>query len=189
MTLARDAIPEDKLRPLRRVEYERLARLGSFGGEKVELMYGRLVRMSPQGELHAFSIVRLTKLLTRAVGDRADVRVQLPLAASDVSEPEPDVAVVAPGDYLDEHPRRALLVVEVAESSLDEDRRVKAPLYAAAGIPEYWIVDVAGGVVEVRRGPQGEGYATVTRYAREDTMALVELPDVAVAVRDIVPAR
>jgi len=69
-------------------------------GENVELLYGRLVRMSPQGEPHVFSVTRLNKLLVRALGDRAEVRVQAPFGASDVSEPEPDVAVVPPGSYL-----------------------------------------------------------------------------------------
>jgi Uma2 family endonuclease len=189
MTLARDLVPPELLRPLRRTEYERMADLGMFEGEKVELLHGRIVRMTPQGEPHAFSITRLNKLLVRAVGDRADVRVQMPLAVSDVSEPEPDFAVVPPADYLDGHPSTALLVIEVARSSLDHDRRVKAPLYAAAGIPEYSIVNLPEGIVEVLRGPHTDGYATTTRY---DRSAVIELPGFAgasIAVGEIIPAR
>lgn len=166
-----------------------MASLGMFRGERIELLYGRLVRMSPRGEPHAFSITRMTKLFIRALGDRADVRVQLPLAVSDVSEPEPDLAVVPPGDYLDGHPRHALLVVEVAESSLDEDRRVKGPLYGAAGIPEYWIVNLVEGVVEIRRGPHADGYTTTTRHDRGEALVLPGFPDVSIAVGEIIPAR
>jgi len=181
--------PPEKLRPLRRAEYERLVGLGTFRGENVELLYGRLVRMSPRGEPHVFSITRLTKLLVRALGDRAEVRVQAPFAASDVSEPEPDLAIVAPADYLDEHPRHALLLIEVADSSLEDDRRIKGPLYAAAGVPEYWIVDVAAGVLEVHRQPaaHGAGYGSVTRYARGAIVGVPGFDDVLVPVSEIVP--
>src|ERR1700674_406937 len=122
MTTAPVPARGDKIRPLRRGEYDCLVRAGSFEGERLELLYGRLVTMSPQGERHAFSITRLTEILVRGLAGRAQVRVQLPFAASDISEPEPDLAVVVPGDYLDGHPRRALLVIEVAQASLEEDR-------------------------------------------------------------------
>jgi Uma2 family endonuclease len=189
VTLAPDSheIADSRIRPLRRVEYDRLARAGSFAGEKVELVYGRLIKMSPQGERHAFSIMRLTKLLARAIDDRADLRIQLPFAASETSEPEPDVAIVPPGDYLEQHPSQALLIIEVAESSLDEDRRIKAPLYAAAGVPELWIVDVAAGAVEVYRDARGQGYTAVTRHGREATLAVPGLPGASVRVGDVVP--
>lgn len=188
MAIAHDPLATEEIRPLKRAEFDRLVRLGAFEDEKVELLYGRLVRMSPKYEPHAFSIMRLTKLLVRLVGDRADVRVQLPLAASDISEPEPDLAVVPPGDYLDEHPRSALLVIEVADSSLDRDRRVKGPLYAAAGIPEYWIVNLVDGLVEAHRDPKGNAYLTVTHHDRAEAIALPGF-DGAIAVREILPPR
>lgn len=183
------ALPPSKVRPLLRAEYDRLVGLGMFGGEKVELLHGQLVTMSPQGEPHVFSVTRLTKLLVRALGDRAEVRVQAPFGASAVSEPEPDVAVVAPGDYLDEHPVRAHLLIEVAGSSLQDDRRIKGPLYAAARVPEYWIVDLAGGAVEVHREPGEDGYANVTRHGRGETLAVPGFADVVVAVAEILPPR
>jgi Uma2 family endonuclease len=182
-------LPPSKVRPLQRAEYDRLVGLGMFRGEKVELLHGQLVTMSPQGEPHVFSVTRLTKLLVRALGDRAEVRVQAPFAASAVSEPEPDVAVVAPGDYLDEHPVRAHLLIEVADSSLQDDRRIKGPLYAAAGVPEYWIVDLAGGAVEVHREPVADGYASVSRHGRGETLAVPGFGDVSVPVGDILPPR
>jgi Uma2 family endonuclease len=180
-------LPAEKVRPLRRAEYDRLVGLGMLRGEKVELLDGRLVRMSPQGEAHVFSVTRLNKLLIRALGDRAEVRVQAPFGASDVSEPEPDLAIVPAGDYLHEHPSRAFLLVEVADSSLQDDRRVKGPLYAAAGVPEYWIVDVTTGTVEVHRDPGAEGYATITRHAGSALLAVPGFEDVVVRVSDIVP--
>jgi Uma2 family endonuclease len=190
MAFSHDSIvPPEKVRPLRRAEYDHLVGLGMLRGESVELLYGRLVRMSPQGEPHVFSVTRLNKLLVRALGDRAEVRVQAPFGASDVSEPEPDIAIVPPGDYLKEHPSRAHLLIEVADSSLQDDRRIKGPLYAGAGVPEYWIVDVAGGVVEVHRDPRGDGYASVTRHARGATLAVPGFEDVLVPVSDIVPPR
>ncbi|MGH7298433.1 MAG: Uma2 family endonuclease [Polyangiaceae bacterium] len=179
--------PPDRVRPLRRAEYDRLVSLGAFAGEKLELLGGRLVTMSPHGEPHAFSITRLTKRLVHGLGDRADVRVQLPLALSDVSEPEPDLAVVAPGDYLDEHPLHALLVIEVASTSLDEDRRVKGALYAAAGIVEYWIVNLVGGVVEVHREPSGAAYASVEACPRGAVLRVPGFEDVLVRVDEILP--
>lgn len=182
-------LPADKLRPLRRVEFDRLVGLGMFEGEKVELLYGRLVRMSPRGERHAFSITRLTERLVSGLASRAQVRVQLPFAASDESEPEPDVAVVARGDYLDGHPRRAFLVIEVAQTSADEDRRIKGALYASAGVPEYWLVNLAERVVEVFREPTGGGYRQATRHGREAALRVPGFEDVAIAVGEIVPER
>jgi len=188
VAFSHDAIvPPEKVRPLRRSEYDRLVGLGMLRGENVELLYGRLVRMSPQGEPHVFSVTRLNKLLVRALGDRAEVRVQAPFGASDVSEPEPDLAIVPPGSYLDGHPSRALLLIEVSDSSLQDDRRIKGPLYAAAGVPEYWIVDLVGGVVEVHRDPRGDGYASVTRHARGATLAVPGFEDILVPVGEIVP--
>jgi Uma2 family endonuclease len=183
-----ELVSPDKQRPLRRAEYERLVELGSFQGEKLELLYGRLIIMSPQGVRHAFSITRLTMVLARALGDRANVRVQLPFAASDDSEPEPDLAVVPAAEYLDEHPKQAFLIIEVSESSVDEDRRLKAPLYAGANVPEYWIVDLCGGVVEVHAEPIGGVYKTVKRRARDARLAVPGFADVVVAVGDVLPS-
>jgi Uma2 family endonuclease len=124
-------------------------------------------------------------LLVRALGDRANIHVQAPFAAPGESEPEPDIAVVPPGDYLDEHPRTAWLIVEVAESSVVRDR-AKARLYAAAGVTEYWIVNLTEGVVEVHRDPHTDGYAGIVRCDREQVLTVPGFPDVSVAVSDFV---
>ena len=124
---------------------------GLFRNHRIELLYGRLVTVSPQHAPHASTVQRLNKWLVTALGDRADVRVQLPFAAGDESEPEPDVAVVHVGDYDDSHPSEAYLIVEVSDSSLDDDRRLKRPIYAAARVPEYWIVNLVSRCVEIYR--------------------------------------
>jgi Uma2 family endonuclease len=179
--------PEElPIRPLRRREYELLAEAGAFENEKVELLYGRIVQMSPQGTEHAFSITRLTKVLILALGDQATVRPQLPFAASEYSMPEPDLAVVAEL-RADAHPERALLVIEVAFSSLRIDRRIKARLYAETGIPEYWVVDVAHGEVIVHTVPSESGYRRIEHVGREAVLVPVELPMVKVRVADVLP--
>jgi Uma2 family endonuclease len=112
--------------------------------------------------------------------------VQAPFAAPDESEPEPDVAVVAPGTYLDGHPRGAFLIVEVAETSLARDR-LKARLYAAAGVAEYWIVNLSEQVLEVHRQPGAEGYAAVSRHGRGEKLRLAAFEDVALGVDEVLP--
>jgi Uma2 family endonuclease len=132
-----------------------------FDGERLELLRGSLVTMSPQGEEHCDPVVELNELLVLALRGRARVRCQCPLALSDDSEPEPDFAIVPltrpPGER--GHPRRGHLVIEVAASSLGRDRELKAALYAEHGVPEYWIVDVQGRLVLVNRGPGAQGHA------------------------------
>jgi Uma2 family endonuclease len=187
VTTAPDPLPPERLRPLRRAEYDRLVGLGMFESEKLELLHGRLVSMNPQGEAHSFSIRRMNRLLVLGLRDRADVCVQLPFVASDFSEPEPDLAVVPPGDYLDGHPQQAYLVIEVAESSLAEDRKIKSPLYATAGVPEYWIVNLVDRVVEVYREPRDGAYALVSRHDRDAVLTVPGFADVTIAVGEVVP--
>ena len=142
-----DLILPEKPRPLKRSEYDRLVAMGAFADERIELLYGTLVAMSPQDPGHTSPIGVLNMLLVPALVGRALVRVQSPLIACDESEPEPDVAVVPLGSYRTAHPDRAQLVIEVALSSMKKDRLVKAPLYASSGFEEYWLVDVAAGAV------------------------------------------
>jgi Uma2 family endonuclease len=189
MSLAHDPVPLDRLRPLKRVEYERLAELGAFRDEKVELVYGRIIRMSPIGGPHRYGVSRLNELLVRALEGRARVEIQMSFAASDDSEPEPDVAVVPLGDYLEAPPSVAFLLIEVAQSSLADDRGWKATLYAACGVPEYWIVNLVDDVIEVYREPGAEGYARVTRHGREEELRVPGFEDVVVHVCEVLPPR
>lgn len=172
----------ESVRPLKRAEFERLVALGVFEDEKVELLHGFLVRMSPQGEEHSKSITRLSKILGRALGDRADVASHSPFAASDDSEPEPDLAVVPPVDSAPGHPTTAFLLVEASASSLVRDRQVKAPLYAASAVTEYWILDLDARSVEVFRDPTPTGYRSIQRVGPAGTISLAAFPDVTVAV-------
>ena len=172
-----DELERPQVRGLRRAEYDQLARGGAFGDERIVLIRGELIRMSPQGNEHSWCIRRLTMLLAPALGDRADVQVQLPFAASDDSEPEPDLSVVPRVETIEDHPSTALLVIEVAASSLRVDLRIKVPLYAAAGVPEVWVVDVKRGVVHVHRDPAGELYETVFTVPYAGSVTPVCFPD------------
>ena len=124
--------------------------------EGVELVGGELVCKEPQAARHAAAVLLVAEALRRAFGPGWQVRIQMPIALGSDSEPEPDVAVVegGPGDFFDTHPTGAALVVEVAISSLGFDREEKASLYAHGGVPDYWILDVDGRRMEVRRNPR-----------------------------------
>lgn len=114
--------------------------------------------------------------------------MQQPFALSNSSEPEPDLAIVASGDYSQRHPTSAPLIIEVAESSLDYDRKTKAPLYAAAGVPEYWIVDVVARVIEVHDQPHGFAFSRVQRKPLDSEVSVAALPDVTVQVQGLFPS-
>lgn len=177
-----DGIPREAVRPLRRAEYDRLVADGVFDGEKIELLAGYLVRMSPSDGEHAEAITRLMEHLVPLLVGRTRVRVQLPFAASDDSEPEPDVALVPLGTYRADHPAAAVLVIEVSNSSLRLDRGLKAEIYARAGVPEYWIVDLKSEAVEVRREPRGGRYTRLETLGLGDVLRPVALPGVEVPV-------
>ena len=157
---------------------------GSFEDARIELLKGGVVEMSPQGPRHVAIVRRLTRFMVLVVGSRAEVQVQGPLALLDDSEPEPDVALVPPG-YEDELPPRAHLVIEVADSSLPKDRGIKAEVYAEAGIPEYWIVNVPERVVEVHRAPQGGVYRERYVCRSGDELTVQAFPDIRISVLEI----
>jgi Uma2 family endonuclease len=161
-----------------------MVEMGLFVDEKVELIKGFIVRMSPTNVPHASTVQALTELLVLALvpSARASVRIQSPFAASDDSEPEPDVAVLPPGTYRDDHPKTAFLVIEVADSSLRYDRTEKAELYAAVGIKEYWIVNTGDGLIEVHTDIVGGVYSRVTPYRQGQTISPRAFPDVAIPV-------
>ena len=143
----------EQIRPLRRVEYDQLVGLGVFEGERLELLRGRLVVMTPQKGPHASSVSRLNDLLVVRLAGRAQVRTQLPLSLTDDSEPEPDVAVVALGDYDEDHPHAALWVIEVSDASVKKDTELKSSIYAEGLVPEYWVVKSRSHIT-VRRDPK-----------------------------------
>ncbi len=163
-----------------------MVEMGLFENEKLELLKGFIVRMSPQKSRHASAVQSLTHIFVLALvaSGRASVRVQLPLAVSDDSEPEPDIAIVPAAAYRDHHPDSAFLIIEVAETSLATDRE-KAEVYAAGGIPEYWIVDVVHDLVEVHTDSVDGVYTRVTPYRRGQMITPLGFPDVSVRVTDI----
>jgi Uma2 family endonuclease len=168
---------EPSVRPLRRVEYEQLTELGMFGDEKIELLRGTLVRMSPQGPYHANVVAKLTNGLARMLDPRFEVRPQLPFSADDTSMPEPDIMIVeATGSLTSPHPSRTLLMIEVSVSSLRLDRGLKAEIYSQAGVPEYWIIDIVHRKIIVHRDPRDDGYASVQTVVDGDALTPLNLP-------------
>jgi Uma2 family endonuclease len=177
----------EPIRPLRRVEFERLAAEGFFDDEDVELLFGLVVPMTPIDPEHSESTEVLRELLRGKLGDRARVRSQNPFAASDISEPQPDVFVVPNQEYWHEHPTKAFLVAEVARTSLRRDKTTKALLYGLAEVDEYWIVDQVQHVVEVYRDRHDGEWRSKSTHGRGKTIAMLAFPDVEIAVSEILP--
>jgi Uma2 family endonuclease len=166
-------------------EYERMVETGILTqDDRVELIEGEIVEMSPIGDAHAAFVANLTHLLVHAVGDRARVWVQGPVRVPPRSKPQPDLALLRPRSYVRAGATMedALLAIEVADTSLRYDRIVKLRLYARAGIPKYWIVDATTETVEVYCEPSGERYATVQHPTRGGTIAPLALPDAIISV-------
>jgi Uma2 family endonuclease len=176
----------ERVRRIQRAEYDRMVDLGLFDNEKVELLKGFIVRMSPQKSRHAGAVQYLTQFFVPALvsSGRASVRVRLPFVVDPDSEPEPDVALVPFAGYRDRHPDRAFLIVEVAETSLAADRD-KAAVYAAGDVPEYWIVDTTHEIVEVHRDVADGAYTQVTTHRRGESIACLAFPDVPLAVNEL----
>ncbi len=145
---------------------------GLFEEQRVELLEGNIVDMSPIHAGHAGMVNLLAHMLRQQLGSAYILTVQNPVAIDRLSEPQPDLAILRyrPDYYQKEHPepKDVLLLIEVADTSLDKDRQVKLPLYARAGIPEGWIVNLPGQQLECYTGPTGDGYARRTDYRAGD---------------------
>ena len=183
--LAQREVWPDRIRPLRRIEYESLVEQGLLADSRVELLLGALVDVTPQGPLHANVVRRLAERLTRELISDVHTRVQSPLALSDDSEPEPDIAVVPGGDYDTAHPSQALLVIEVADTSLHKDRGIKTALYATAGVPELWLVNLAEKIVEVHRQPSAGRYADIRRIGKDGCLEPAAFPTLKILLSEI----
>lgn len=182
--------PPLRLHRFSRAEYDQMVDAGIFGPEdRIELLDGEIIDRAPQKSRHATATCLMQDALRAAFGHGYDVRPQLPLCLDDRSEPEPDIAVVTggPRDYLDAHPATAVLVVEVAESTLSYDRGRKAAAYARNGIPEYWILNVADEALEVHRGPENGAYTERRVLRAGERIAPRSTPGHDVAVADILP--
>jgi Uma2 family endonuclease len=169
--------------------YQRLGELGVLGAdERVELIAGQVVEMTPIGDRHASCVRRLNRLFSRHLLDVAIVDVQNPVVLGEHDAPQPDLVLLNPrADGYPKHPRATdvLLVIEVADTTLAYDRDVKIPLYARAGIPEAWLVDLSAERIAVHREPHAGRYAHVGSAGPGDILIPVHLPDVTLAVSDI----
>jgi Uma2 family endonuclease len=186
-----------QIKQWKRVEYEQLVEKGVFTpGDRVELIDGLLVVAEPQSSAHYTAIKLVERALARAFGEGWTIRSQGPIALDDASEPEPDVAVVR-GDiraYAEAHPADPVLVVEVAITSLAFDREHKSSLYARAGRPEYWVVNLVDRVLEVRRDPApaagtpyGWDYRVVDVLGPDGGTSPLTAPGARIAVADLLP--
>ena len=178
-----------------RKEYASLYDNQFFQNQRVQLIAGEILRELPMNRPHAKSMFKTTKALERAFSDDYHVQCQIPLGLGLTSQPIPDAAVILGTiDDYDDHPTTAVLVVEVSETTYDSDVTKKASLYAAAGITDYWIVDIARRRVLVMRDPRphdgephGYRYAALAPYADDATIAPLAAPTARVRVADLLP--
>lgn len=171
-------------------EYYRMAEAGIFNeDDRVELLEGQIVDMAAIGSRHAGCVNRLNMFFARRLAGRAIVAVQNPVRLSEHSEPKPDFALLRPRPdaYAGGHPgpEDVVLLVEVADTTAAWDRGHKLPLYAAAGVPEVWLIDLTAAVVEVCRRPEGAAYREVRVALPADHIAPEAFPEVSLSVRDL----
>lgn len=166
-------------------EYHRMIEAGILTTEdKVELLEGRIIQVSPQRPPHAAITQRIDRYLQNLLRGQADIRVQLPITLA-TSEPEPDIALVrtVPGDYGDHHPAptEILLLIEVAHTTFVTDREEKAPIYARANIAEYWILDIIARQVYIFRNPSNGGYQSETVLNQDAALAPLAFPEIEIS--------
>jgi Uma2 family endonuclease len=181
-------LAKDAIRPLKRVEYDRLTAEGFFDNERVELLFGNIVMMSPADPAHNMVLYQVRRILEARLGDRATVLSQSSFAASEDSEPEPDLFVIPNEDRSwTEHPSRSHLVVEIARTSLDRDQGPKSVLYGSSRVEEYWIVNLPEQCVEVYRDPYRGRWRSKSIHRRGERIHMLAFPDVSIAVDEALP--
>jgi Uma2 family endonuclease len=169
-------------------EYHRMGETGILGPEdRVELINGEILEMSPIGSRHMACVNNLNRTLVLGLGTRAVVSPQNPVQIPIHSEPQPDLAVLRPRSYKTSAPTTddVMLLVEVAETSLRFDRTVKLGLYARAGMPEYWLADVTAETITVHRRPRGETYEDVRATGIDGTLSPLAFPALVIRVADL----
>jgi Uma2 family endonuclease len=171
-------------------EFERMGEAGIFPpAARLELIEGEIVEMSPIGSPHAACVKFLSRLFNELFGKDMLVGTQDPIRLNDFSEPQPDVALLRWRDdfYRSAHPTPAdvLLVVEVADTTVETDRKVKVPLYARAGIPEVWLVNIPDERIEVYSDPAGEAYLRAEQFGRGLSAQSQTLKELAVSVEEL----
>lgn len=181
-----------------REEYYRLAEQGWFLNQRVELIDGEIIHLSPQSPHHSSGSDKIRALLQQIFGDAYWVRMHLPLKHGNFSEPEPDVSVVRGTleEHEDEHPTTAVLVVEVSRTSLKYDKTTKPLLYAAMAIPEYWVLDLANRNLTVHRDPVadqsssfGSRYASIVVFDEEASVSPLEAPVASIPIHKMLPSK
>ena len=190
---ARQNSGEQKGLPPRKFTFEEFMQMAEVGifdpDDRVELIDGVIFEMAPIGRPHGRRTHRIARLLGRILPDEVEISIQSTIRLNDVYSPEPDIALLTPEASLDgenvPRPEDILLIIEIADSTLPRDRREKARRYAQSGIPELWIFVLETDEIEVSRRPTPEGYADVRVYRRGDTLAILELPGVELAVDEL----
>ena len=157
--------------------------------ERIELLKGEIIAMSPIGIKHAACVRRLNNILSQHLQGEAIIDIQNPLELDNLSEPQPDIALLKPRAdfYATAHPQSKdiFLIIEVADKTLKSDREVKIPLYAENQIAEVWLVDINGESIEVYREPRNDKYQTVFYFRRGQTLSPLVFSPVNIAVKDI----
>ncbi|MBR8826777.1 MAG: Uma2 family endonuclease [Gomphosphaeria aponina SAG 52.96 = DSM 107014] len=172
-------------------DYQKMAEMGIFQPEeRVELIEGEIIKMSPIGFKHGVCIISLTNILAKKLGERALISVQNTIQLDNNSQPQPDV-VLLKNDlevYKTRHPQPAdiFLIIEVADTTIKSDRSVKIPLYARANIPEVWLVDINEQTVEVYGNNQLNNYQTMAKFTGDETVTIMAFPDVKIPVNQII---
>ena len=168
-------------------EYYKLADAGILTeDDRVELIEGDIVEMTPIGLRHAATVDITADILRDRLANLARVRIQNPVHLADDTEPQPDLTVCALREYFDRHPTPAdiFLIVEIADSSVERDR-AKILFYARAGIREVWLVDLTAATIELYRGPMENEYRTIHRIRREDSLTIEAFPGISFAADNI----
>ena len=168
-------------------DYHLMSEAGVFrDNERVELIEGEIIQMAAIGKRHAARVDRLTEFFGDRVRTRAIIRVQNPISLDDNSEPQPDIALVQRrADFYEEslpNSEDVLLLVEVADSTVNYDRDVKLPNYARSGIREVWLWDLEANCLEVYRNPTANGYTSMQKFERGEQVAPLAFPEFAVSI-------
>ena len=183
------AIAPDRIHPLRVEEYMRLSEAGVFDDEKVELLDGVVVKMSAQGPKHMELVAFMNRLLARRLPDDYAVVPQCTHRLSEYSAPEPDFVVVTTRSVHAHERETPAWLVEVAASSIRKDLGLKARLYAAAGVAEYWVIDANIDAVVVHREPAAGGYRSITTHSRFEPIAPRAFPSLVFSLDELLEDR
>jgi Uma2 family endonuclease len=171
-------------------QYHQMSEAGILSeNDQVELINGEIIEMSPIGRRHTACVNRLNSVFSQLLGKKVIVAVQNPIILNNLSEPEPDIALLQPrADFYESghpQPQDIFLLIEVADSSLEYDRDVKIPLYASSGITEVWLVDIYEQVIIVYRYPSENGYSDIQKLSRGEKMSIQAFSEINLVVDDI----